>query len=79
MSLSGSQLLLLYLCLFLGFVFFLWMVGGWKSSRSQRRCKEKVVCPVCGNPNDREHAWYSLRCRKCGARRSLDAVSAERK
>jgi translation initiation factor 2 beta subunit (eIF-2beta)/eIF-5 len=38
-----------------------------------------VVCPVCGNPNDREHAWYSLRCRKCGARRSLDAVSAERK
>ena len=79
MSLSGSQLLLLYLCLFLGFVFFLWMFGGWKLSRSQRRCKEKVVCPVCGNPNDREHAWHSLRCRKCGARRSLDAVSAERK
>ena len=46
MSLSGSQLLLLYLCLFLGFVFFLWMFGGWKSSRSQRRYKEKVVCPV---------------------------------
>ena len=79
MSLSGSQLLLLYLCLFLGFVFFLWMFGGWKSSRSQRRYKEKVVCPVCGNPNDREHAWHSLRCRKCGARRSLDAVSAEGK
>ncbi len=79
MSLSGSQLLLLYLCLFLGFVFFLWMVGGWKSSRYQRRCKEKVVCPVCGNPNDREHAWHSLRCRKCGARRPLDAASAEGK
>ena len=79
MSLSGSQLLLLYLCLFLGFVFFLWMFGGWKSSRSQRRCKEKVVCPVCGNPNNREHAWHSLRCRKCGARRPLDAILAERK
>ena len=73
MSLSGSQLLLLYLCLFLGFVFFLWMVGEWKSSRDQRRCKEKVVCPVCGNPNDREHAWHSLRCRKCGARRPFSS------
>ncbi len=79
MSLSGSQLLLHYLCLFLGFVFFLWMVGGWKTSRQQRRHKEKVVCPVCGNRNARGHAWHSLRCRKCGARRPLDAVSAERK
>jgi ribosomal protein L40E len=38
-----------------------------------------VVCPVCGNRNPREHVWYSLRCRKCGARRPLDAVSTERK
>ena len=79
MSLSGSQLLLLYLCLFLGFVFFLWMVGGWKTSCRQRRGSEKVICPVCGNRNAREHAWYSLRCRKCGARRPLDAASAEGK
>jgi tRNA(Ile2) C34 agmatinyltransferase TiaS len=37
-----------------------------------------VVCPVCGNRNARGHAWHSLRCRKCGARRPLDPVSAER-
>jgi ribosomal protein L40E len=55
------------------------MFGGWKASLLTRRSKEKVVCPVCGNRNAREHAWYSLRCRKCGARRPLDAESAERK
>ncbi|NCY21468.1 hypothetical protein EBX31_05885 [bacterium] len=78
MTLTASQLLLAYLCLFLGIVFSLWMVGGWKASLSRKRFKETVVCPVCGAKNPREHAWHSLRCRKCGARRPLNSIETER-
>lgn len=79
MMVTGSQLLLLYLCLFLGIVFVLWMVGGWKASLAHRRSREIVLCPICGAKNRREHSWHSLRCGQCGARRPLQAEPAERK
>ncbi len=78
MTLTGSQLFLLYLCLFLGIVFILWMVGGWKASRQARQGMERVPCPICGFLNPRGHAWVSLRCSKCGARRHLNPPDPER-
>ena len=78
MTLTGSQLLLLYLCLFLGIVFVLWMFGGWKKSRAYRKTMKTVLCPVCGARTPREHAWHSLRCQKCGARRPLNPEESER-
>ena len=78
MTLTGSQLLLLYLCLFLGIIFILWMVGGWKASRAQRRAIERVTCPVCGAQTPRGHAWFSLRCGTCGARRRFQSELTER-
>ncbi|NBS54672.1 hypothetical protein EBT23_03765 [bacterium] len=78
MSLTPSQLLLGYLCLFLGIVFVLWMVGGWQASRIFRRFRETVLCPHCGAKNPREHAWRSLRCRRCGARHLVENSMSER-
>ena len=78
MNLTGSQLLLGYLCLFLGIVFVLWMFGGWKASLASRKAKPTVKCPVCGENNPQEHAHHSLRCRRCGARYSLNPEKAER-
>lgn len=73
MTLTGAQLLLLYLCLFLGMVFFLWFFGGWKASRAEKKATEKVTCPACGVRSARGHAWFSHRCGECGARRPLQA------
>jgi hypothetical protein len=78
MTVTGSQLLLFYLCLFLGIVFILWMFGGWKTSRAEQKAVERVECPVCGFHTPREHSCVSLRCLKCGARRPLQTERAER-
>jgi len=78
MNLTPSQLLLAYLCLFLGIVFVLWMFGGWQASRLFRKHRETVSCPHCGARNPREHAWHTLRCRRCGARHPVATPPAER-
>jgi DNA-directed RNA polymerase subunit RPC12/RpoP len=77
-NLTPSQLLLGYLCLFLGIVFVLWMFGGWQASRLFRRYRETVACPHCGARTARDHAWRTLRCRSCGARHSVDTPTSDR-
>jgi predicted RNA-binding Zn-ribbon protein involved in translation (DUF1610 family) len=65
---SLKQLVLIYLCIMLGPIFFVWIFNEWRRQKRERTAFRYVLrCTLCGFEFEDKSATILPRCPRCGS------------